>query len=109
MTDRAADDEGFGDLFHFDRRLHPYLEPFVLARLLHRDAVDHRREHPHVVAGGAFDDAVLGRRHAADDVSPADDEADFDVVFRQRPDLRCNEFQNLCVNPMTRLAGQRFT
>ena len=50
----------------------------LLERVLQRQGVDHRGEHPHVVAGHPVDALVAGR-DAADDVAAADHDRQLDA------------------------------
>ena len=73
---RAAPDERLRHLVHFDRAHQPRVAAGLFERVLHRQAVDHRREHAHVIAGGAIDrETVLAR--AAKNISAADDKRHF--------------------------------
>ena len=52
--------------------------PCALERVLHRERVDDRRQHAHLIRGHAVH-AGLGEPGAAKDVAAADDEADLDA------------------------------
>ena len=75
MPEGPAPDERLRNLAHLDRRLHPGLDTDLLERVLQREAVDHRRQHAHLIADDAVDPPALAV-HAAEDVSPADHDGD---------------------------------
>src|SRR6267154_2535644 len=52
---RAPPDKRLGNFFHFDGAQHAREHAFFFQRVLQRQRVDDRREHAHVVAGGAVD------------------------------------------------------
>jgi hypothetical protein len=58
------------------RRLHAGVDADLLQRVLHRERVHHRRQHPHVIAGRAIH-AARRARDAAEDVAAADHHAQF--------------------------------
>ena len=72
----AAPDERLGHRSHVDRRHHARLHPEVQKGFLQRQAIDHGREHAHVVGGDAVH-AVGGVRDAAKDVAAAHHDAHF--------------------------------
>ena len=78
VADGAAADERLGDGAHLDRRHHARDDVLLLERVLQRERVDHRRQHAHVVGGGAIHAARAGR-DAAEDVAAADDDRDLDT------------------------------
>ena len=71
MADCPAANERFGDFLHFDRRLDAGEDAPFFERILQRQRIDDRGQHPHVIAadtvhsGGADGDA-------ADDIAAAD-------------------------------------
>ena len=70
---RPPPDVRLGDLPDLDRGLHPRRDVRLLERVLEREAVDDRREHPHVVALRAVH--PLARPfEPAEDVAAADDD-----------------------------------
>ena len=75
VADRAAADVGLGDLGDLDRRHHAGVGTRLLERVLERQRVEHRGQHPHVVGGGPVH---AGRRalEAAVDVAGADHDRD---------------------------------
>ena len=78
MADRAPPDERLGDRPDLDRGLDARRDGALLERVLQRQGVDHRRQHPHVVAGDAVDSLVAGG-DAADDVAAADHDRELDA------------------------------
>ena len=78
VADRAAADVGLGDLGHGHRRENAGVDPDPLERVLEGEGVQHRRQHPHVVGGGAVH-ALRGALEAAVDVAGADDDRDLDA------------------------------
>ena len=69
----AAADEGLGHLMHFDGAQQPRQHALLFERVLQRQPVDHRRQHAHVIAGGAVDRKRFLAR-PAENVSAADDD-----------------------------------
>ena len=72
MPHGTTADERFRDLCHRNRALHARGAAEFFQRVLKRQRVDDRREHAHVIAGGAFD-AALAAAQAAKNISAADD------------------------------------
>ena len=62
MPNGAAQDERLGHIFHFDRGLHARFDADLIERALQREAVDHGREHAHVISGRAIHAAMDCRR-----------------------------------------------
>jgi hypothetical protein len=60
---------------HLDRRQHARVRAARFQRVLQRQRVDHRRQHPHVVGVRA----VHARRAAPEDVAAADHQRDLDA------------------------------
>ena len=97
VTHRATADEGLRDLADLDGRHEPRRHRPLLERILQREPVDHRREEPHVVARDPVD-PLRGRRHAPDDVAPAEHDGHLDaqpvdvldLVGQPRHDVRRN-------------------
>ena len=91
VADGAAPDERLGDGAHLDRRDDARDHALLLERVLQRQRVDDRREHAHVVGGGAVHAARAGR-DAAEDVAAADDDGRLDAHrpgFRRCPCAIC--------------------
>jgi hypothetical protein len=78
VTDRPAPDERLGHGAHLDGRDDARHHALLLERVLHGQPVDDGRQHAHVVARGAIH-AFCAGRHAAEDIAPADDDADLDA------------------------------
>ena len=53
MANRAAADERLGHLVHFNRGLHPGVDPGFFQRILQSQRIDHRGQHAHVISGDA--------------------------------------------------------
>ena len=73
-------------LGHRHRALHASVEADAFHGRLQRQRVDHRRQHPHVVGGGAVHPARAGR-DAAEDVAAADDDGGLDTHFLDIADV----------------------
>ena len=54
--------------------------PALLERVLERQRIQHRRDHAHVVGGGAVH-ALAAGGESAPDVAAADDDGDLDILF----------------------------
>ena len=50
VTDRAAPDKGLRDLSHFNRGLNARIDAHFLERILKRQSIDDRGQHPHIIA-----------------------------------------------------------
>ena len=104
---RAPPDEGLGHLMHFDRAHHARVAACFFERVLQREAIEHRREHAHVVARRAIDlESLLPR--TAKNVAAADDHRDFDaeilnVFYFARDALDCFRVNSKIIG-----AGKRF-
>ena len=61
VADGAPADERLGDRAHLDRGDDAGDDVLLLERVLERQRVDDRRQHPHVVGGGAVHPACAGR------------------------------------------------
>ncbi len=86
VAHRAPADVRLGDLGDRDRRLHAGLDVLLLERVLERQRVEHRREHPHVVARGAVH-AFGGLGEATVDVAAADHDRDLHAAAVDGRDL----------------------
>src|SRR5262245_19897093 len=78
VADGAAADERLGDFAHLYRGDDAGEDVQLFERVLQRDGVHHRRQHSHVIGGGAIH-SRRARLQPAKDVSPADDQRDFDA------------------------------
>jgi len=72
----AAADHRFAHLIHLDRALHAGVDANLFERVLHRQRVHHRRQHPHVIGLRAVH-ARCCPRHPAKDIAAANHQADF--------------------------------
>ena len=66
MPHRAPPDERLGHLRHADGALHPGGHPDLLQGILQSERIDHRRQHAHVIAGGAFNPPLAAAQAAKD-------------------------------------------
>src|SRR5581483_9744169 len=108
--DRATADVRLRDLAHVQSRLHARDGALPLESLLHRERVEDRREHAHVVAGRAVH-PLRGRLEAAVEVAAADHERDLepermdvDELARERVHRRRVEPE--LARPHQRLSGK---
>ena len=86
MADRAAADERLSDGPHLDGGREPRGDADVLQGVLERQGIDDRREHAHVVGGGAVHALGAGRK-APEEVAAADDDARLDAELLNFADL----------------------
>ena len=86
MPHRAPPDEQLGDLRHGDGALHPRGRAEFFQRVLERERIDDRRQHPHVIARGAFD-AALAARQPAKYIAAADHHHHLHAEFAHLADL----------------------
>ena len=86
MADGAAPDERLGDGAHLDGGEHARHDVQLLERILQRQGVDDRRQHAHVVGGGAIHPLGAGG-DAAEDVAAADDDGGLDAAALDVGDL----------------------
>src|SRR5436305_1298145 len=75
VTNGASANERLRHIFHFNRGLNPGLHSDLGARTLQGQAIDHGREHSHVISGGAVHSA-MGRGSSAPDITSADNDTD---------------------------------
>ena len=95
---RAPADVRLGDLPDLDRGLHARRHVGLLERVLEREAVDHRREHPHVVALRAVH-PLARPLEPAEDVSTADDDPALHPERVHLGELGCQAPQDLGRDP----------
>ena len=86
MADDAAPDERLGHRAHFDAGGHARHDVLMLERVLQSEGIHDRRQHAHVVGGGAVHALGTGRQ-AAEDVAAADDDGDFDAELADVGDI----------------------
>ena len=87
MAGGATLDEGLGDAVHRDGGHHAAFEAGLFQAVHEGEAVDHRGEHAHVVAGGAVGAVGARAGEAAEDVAAADDDRDLGADFLDRAQL----------------------
>jgi hypothetical protein len=78
VADGPAPDERLGHRAHFDGGYDARQHAGLFEGVLQRQAVDHRRQHAHVVGGGAVH-APGARHEAAEDVAAPDDDGRLDA------------------------------
>ncbi len=107
VADRAAADERLGDRAHFDRGQHAGRDRSLLERVLEREGVDDRGQHPHVVGGRAVHPARAGGQ-AAEDVAAADDDRRLDAEALNFGDVFGDAVGDRGVDPVVLLAHEGF-
>ena len=80
VANGATENEGFGDLIHRNRGLDAGADVHFLQTIHDRETVDDGGEHAHVVTRVAIDPSRL-TLEAAEDITSADHDADFDAHF----------------------------
>src|SRR5690606_31024785 len=110
VADRAAADVVLAHVVDLDRTHHPDLGAELFQRVLHRQRVDHRGQHAHLVAGDAVHAAGRQAR-AAGDVAAADHDAHLGAGLLRLDDLARQAADHLGVGavvlvPHRGLAGQ---
>ena len=103
----AAADEGLGDLLHADGGEQAGLHAFALEGVLQGHGIDDRGEHAHVVGLNAVH-ALGGAFHAAEDVSTADHDGDFDAVGIGGFDLFGVLFEHVAVDAVALFTEKGF-
>ena len=78
VTNGASANERLRHVFHFNRGLHSCLHADLGAGTLQGQAIDHGREHSHVISGGAVHSAMC-RGSSAPDVTSTDHDTDLHV------------------------------
>ena len=106
VPERAAADIGLRHARHRDRRLNPRIDPDALERILKRERVHHRRKHAHIICARPVE-ALGGGGHAAEDVAPADDEAQLVPLPLRFSDLAGEPVGGFGIDPELPLAHQR--
>ena len=106
MPDRTAPDVRLGDLRHGDRRLHAGVDTKALERVLERERVEQRREHPRIVGGRAVH-PLGGCRHPAIDVPGTHDYGELRPRLLDGHDLLGDRADGLRVDPVLALAEER--
>ena len=108
MPHRTAADERLGNRAHLDRRRDAGHDADVLERILQRERVDHRGQHPHVVRGRAVHAFGAGRQPAKE-VAAADDDGGLDPELLDLADLFRNLRGDRRVDPERLFAHQGLT
>ncbi|OQC70973.1 MAG: hypothetical protein BWX45_01269 [Deltaproteobacteria bacterium ADurb.Bin002] len=93
---------------HFNGRLDARREPLRLECALKGEAVDHRRQHSHVIGGRALHAPGTGL-HAPEDVASSDDNPDLDLQVRKRSDFIGNVIYHIRIDACGLPAQKRFT
>ena len=101
---RLAQDERLRDGDHVQRRLHAHGHAALLDRVLHGEGVDDRRQHAHVVGGGAVHARALP---AAPEVAAAQHDADLHAHVVHADELVDDAGDDLFVQPEPLFAGER--
>jgi hypothetical protein len=96
-----------GDFAHLYRGDDAGEDVQLFERVLQRDGVHHRRQHTHVIGGGAVH-APRARLQPAEDVSPADDQRDFDAKVMHLFDFLSYADNHLGIDPISDLSHKRF-
>ena len=102
MAERPALNERFRELRHLDRRHHAGRNTDGFERVHHRERVDDRREHAHGIARHTVH-ALPRARQPAEDVSAAENNADFDAERMDLLDPLGHESEILLVDALARL------
>ncbi len=98
MPRGAPANERLGDLLHLDRAQQARVATLLFERVLQREAVDHRRQHAHVVGGGAVDRQGLLAR-AAENIAAADHDGDLHAEVAHFFHFMSDTGDRLGVNP----------
>ncbi len=106
VAHRTAADVGLGDLGYLDRRHHPRVGALPLERVLKRQRVQDRGEHPHVVGGRAVHSRG-GAGQAAVDVAGADDDGHLHPALGEVRDLASDPLDALGVGSVLQGTHQR--
>ncbi len=105
VTNRLAADVRLDDLLDVEGRLDAAVEARLAQCILQGHGVHDRRQHAHVVGGGAVH-AGGGAGQAAEDVAAADDHADLDAEGHDRAELADDARNRLPVDAIGIIAHQ---
>ena len=86
MTNRSPQDKWLGDIGHLDCRLQTSDDTDLFQSTLERHAIDHRRQHSHIVGGRPIHPAMTGREPSPNITTP-DDNRDFDAKIADLQNL----------------------
>ena len=106
MSHRTTPNVGLSYLSNVERAHDPRLDAELLEGVLHRQGVDHRREHAHVVGARAVH-ALSAPPEPAKDVAPSDHERDLCPERDHVGDLAADLSQCLGVDPVARVTAER--
>ena len=107
MPDRTAADVVLADLVNLQGRHDARVRALTFERVLHRQRVDDRGQHAHLVGRHAVH-ARLGQTRAAKDVAAADHEPDLDAPGGDFGDLVRNSTDDGRIDAVLLAAQQRF-
>src|ERR1051325_3934699 len=74
----TAENERLGHIFHFDCAWKPSVDVELFERAFECHAVDHSREHPHIICGGPIH-AAAGSGEAAPNITATNDDRDLNA------------------------------
>ena len=106
MPHGAAPDIVFADLVDADGGHDARVHPEALERVLHRERVHHRGEHPHVVGRHAIH-AGAGQSRPAEDVAAAEDHGDLHAHLYDLLQLAGDALEHGGVDTVVAVAQQR--
>src|SRR5262249_1396595 len=106
MSDRTAADVRLRDLANLDRGLHARRHAGLLERVLEREAVHDRREHPHVIALRSVH-PLAGAFEPSENVAAADDDPDLDAMGVNLAELDRGLTQDVRLDAVPGRAGER--
>jgi hypothetical protein len=98
MTHRAPPDIRLAHRLHRDRRQYPRRHSRLFERVLQRERVDNRRQHPHLIGGRAIHPALLVRA-ATQDIARADHQRELDPQTGYFLDLERNRSERIEIDP----------
>src|SRR5437899_9293306 len=108
MPDRPASDECFGNLRHGNGALYPCGNAKFFQSVLKGERIDNRREHTHVITGGAFN-ASFAARQTAKNISAADYNDNLHAKVTYFANLLRHILNGFWRNSNAALAANRFT
>ena len=108
MPHRAPPDERFRNLRHRNGALHPRGRAQFFQRILERQRIDNRRQHPHVIARGAFN-AAFTAAQPAKNIAAADHHDHLHPEVAHFANLLRHALHRIGVNANARFTTQHFT